>query len=102
MHGNILYLTLSLVILTMFIIWITPKVTKFIPAPLMAIIIITFIVIFGNLDVLRVGDMANISGNFPSFNIPEIPLEISSLKVILPYAFLQIIKQDIKKFGYKC
>ena len=53
--GASLYLTLGLVIVTMALIWLTPRLTKLIPAPLVAIGAVTAIVIGFNLDVQRVG-----------------------------------------------
>ncbi|MGB2492706.1 MAG: SulP family inorganic anion transporter, partial [Candidatus Puniceispirillum sp.] len=62
MAGSMLYMTLALVAITMAMIWITPKITKAIPAPLVAIVTVTLIVIIGDLEVFRVGDMASVAG----------------------------------------
>ena len=83
-----LIIMLLLVILTMFVIWITPKITKSIPAPLMGIGVVAFVVIFFGIDVPRVGDMASISGRFPDFYLPQVPLSIETLIIILPYALI--------------
>jgi SulP family sulfate permease len=88
MGGALLYQTIALVILTMFIIWMTPKITKMIPGPLVAIGIVTSLVIFGGVDVLRVGDMAIVAGGLPSFSIPDVPINFDMLKIISPYAFI--------------
>jgi SulP family sulfate permease len=88
MGGALLYQTIALVILTMFIIWMTPKITKMIPGPLVAIGIVTSLVIFGGVDVLRVGDMAIVAGGLPSFSIPDVPINFDMLKIIFPYAFI--------------
>jgi SulP family sulfate permease len=88
MEGAILYKTIALVILTMFIIWATPKVSNMIPAPLVAIGIVTLLVIFANIDVLRVGDMARVGGGLPIFSIPDVPISFEMLKIIFPYAFI--------------
>jgi len=88
MSGNLLYTTLALVGLTIAIIRYLPKFTKFIPAPLGAILIISFIVISLDLPSKNVGDLADISGSLPIFNIPEISYDFETLKIILPYAFI--------------
>ena len=62
MQGDMLINSIALVGLTMFIIWITPKLTKLVPGPLIAILIISIIVSFINLNVPLVGDLASISG----------------------------------------
>ena len=72
----------------MFIIWATPKVTKIIPGPLTAIIIISAFVIYFDVGVPVVGDLASISGNLPAFHIPIVPLELETLYIIGPYAII--------------
>ena len=70
--GSELMITLVLVGLTMVIIWLTPRITKLIPAPLAAIGGITALVILLDIDVTRVGDLANLSGGLPVFALPQI------------------------------
>ena len=72
----------------MVIIWLTPRITKLIPAPLVAIGGVTALVILLDIDVTRLGDLANLSGGLPVFALPQIPLSFESLLVILPYAFI--------------
>ena len=88
MSGQALYMMLGLVALTMAIIWATPKVTKFIPAPLAGIGIVAALVIGLGLDVPRVGDMASIKGGLPEFHIPSVPINLETLKIIFPYAVI--------------
>ena len=88
MSGLPLYMTVGLVILTMFIIWAAPKVIRSIPAPLMGILVVSVAVIGFNIDVPRVGDLASIKGGLPEFSIPNIPFTIDTLMVILPYSFI--------------
>ena len=86
--GSLLYATLGLVVLTMFLIWVAPKVTKFIPAPLLAIGITTAIVLGFDIDVPRIGDLASMAGGLPSFAIPSVPFTLETLFIILPYAVI--------------
>ena len=88
MSGPTLWLTLALVAGTMAIIWVAPKVTKAIPAPLAAIGIIAALVIFFDLPVPRVGDLATLKGGLPDFAIPDVPFTLETLKIIFPYAFI--------------
>ncbi len=88
MSGPTLWLTLGLVAGTMAIIWLTPKLTKAIPAPLAAIGIIATLVIFLDLPVPRVGDLASLKGELPTFAIPDVPFTLDTLKIIFPYAFI--------------
>ena len=87
-QGAPLFIMLALVGLTMFVIWALPKFTKVIPAPLAGILVTAIVVIALGLDVPRVGDLASIKGGFPTFHIPVVPLNLETLKIILPYAFI--------------
>ncbi|MBT5678996.1 MAG: SulP family inorganic anion transporter, partial [Marinovum sp.] len=88
LSGEPLYLMLGLVVLTMGIIWLMPRVTKVIPAPLAGIGIVAAVVIGFGLDVPRVGDLASIEGGLPLFHIPLVPLTLDTLEIILPYAVI--------------
>ncbi len=86
--GSTLYIFLGLVILTMFIIWLLPKLSRAIPASLVAILTVFGIVWLGGLNTKTVGDMASIQGGFPPFHIPGIRLNFETLKIISPYALI--------------
>ncbi len=88
LSGMPLYMMLGLVALTMAIIWVMPRITKFIPAPLAGIGIVAVIVIAMGLDVPRVGDLASIKGGLPPFHFPQVPLTWETLEIILPYAVI--------------
>lgn len=84
--GQTLYILLGLVALTMFIIWGLPRLTKAVPASLVAILTIFGMVLVFDIDTRTVGDIASIEGGFPPFHIPNIPWNIDTLLVIFPYA----------------
>lgn len=86
--GSNLFIILGLVVLTMLIIWLLPKLTKAVPASLVAILVVFAIVYFGGISTNTVGDLASISGGFPPFHIPELPFTFESLMIILPYSFI--------------
>ncbi|MCV2893022.1 SulP family inorganic anion transporter [Lentibacter sp. XHP0401] len=99
LSGTPLMMMLSLVALTMAIIWVMPKVTRFVPAPLAGIGIVAILVIALGLEVPRVGDLASIQGGFPSFHNPFgtgeglygtalAPLTLETFYIILPYAVI--------------
>ncbi len=68
------------------IIYILPRVTKAVPSPLVAIIVMTIIAITTGVGVKTVGDMGNLTSELPVFLIPEIPLNFETLKIIFPYS----------------
>jgi SulP family sulfate permease len=88
MEGEVLFHSIGLVGLTMYIIWMTPKITKLIPGPLVAILVISAIVFYTNIKIPLVGDLASISGDFPEFKIPLVPIEMETFLIILPYAII--------------
>jgi SulP family sulfate permease len=79
---------LGLVALTMAIIWLMPKITTLVPAPLAGIAVVAAIVIAFGVDVPRVGDLASIEGGLPLFQIPMVPLTFETLQIIFPYALV--------------
>ena len=86
MTGPTLYLMIGLVLLTMLIIWGLPKLTKMVPSSLVAILAVWGIVAAMGLDTRTVGDIASISGGFPPFHIPNLPLTFETFQIIFPYA----------------
>ncbi|MEL6591628.1 MAG: SulP family inorganic anion transporter, partial [Bacteroidota bacterium] len=84
--GSPLYMLLALVALTMLMIWGLPKISKAIPASLVAILTIFGIVVAFGIDTKTVGDIASIEGGFPPFHIPDIEWSLDTLILIFPYA----------------
>ncbi|MBZ9630392.1 SulP family inorganic anion transporter [Salegentibacter sp. LM13S] len=86
MQGAQLFLMLGLVLITMLIIWGLPKLTKAIPATLVAVLVTFGIVLAFGIETKTVGDIASIQGGFPPFHIPMVPLTLDTFLLILPYA----------------
>ena len=78
----------ALVALTMIIVKFFPKVSNAIPSGLVAIVVISAVVIGMDLDTKRVGDLADISGNLPSFALPTLHIDMDAVLMVLPYAVL--------------
>ncbi len=97
MSGATLYWMLAMVALTMFIIHFLPKLTRAIPASLVAIIAVTALVIFAGIPIPDVveymrsesGDpAATIAAGLPVFSIPLVPFNLETLRIIFPYALI--------------
>lgn len=86
--GTALYTMTALILSTIAIIFIVPKITKAIPASLIAIITIFAAVYFLGIDTKQVKDIASISGSLPSFHIPNFEFTLENLIVILPYGLI--------------
>mgnify|MGYP006139029801 CR=1 FL=1 len=88
LRGEELYMLVSLVLVTMLIIHLLPRFTKAIPSSLVAIAVVTGLVLGLDLNTKVVGDIASISGGLPSFHVPEVPFNLETLWIILPYAII--------------
>jgi SulP family sulfate permease len=84
--GTPFLITAGLVALTIATVVLIPKVTKKIPASLVAIGVVFLLVIGLNIDTKQVEDIASVSGSLPPFHIPQIPLTLETLQIIFPYA----------------
>lgn len=76
----------ALVALTLAIIYIVPRFTKAVPSTLIAIVVVTAIAIFWNVDVRTVGDLGTLKQELPIFLLPSIPLTFETLMIVLPYS----------------
>ena len=72
--GPALLLMAGLVALTMGIVYFLPRLTKAVPASLVAIVVVSALVIFGGLPTKAVGDIASIAGGLPTLHLPQVPL----------------------------
>ncbi|MGB5305458.1 MAG: SulP family inorganic anion transporter [Gammaproteobacteria bacterium] len=88
LSGEALMIFAGLTVLTMAIINYLPKLTGSFPAALAAIIAVSLLVFGLDLDTITVGDLASIKGGLPAFHIPAVPLNLETLTIILPYAFI--------------
>lgn len=88
LSGTPLYIMAGLVALTIAIIVLFPKITKKIPASLVAILVVFAVVFIFNIDTKQVVDIASVSGSLPSFHIPKIPFTWETFEVILPYGLI--------------
>ena len=88
LSGSPLFVMLGLVALTIGIVIGFPKITKAIPASLVAIMVV-FALVFGfGIQTKTVADIASVSGGFPPFHIPSIPLNLETFQLILPYGLI--------------
>src|SRR5574344_2903065 len=63
-----------------------PKIGKILPSPLVTIITLTLIVYFFGIDIRNVVDMGQLPDTLPIFLLPDIPLNLETLLIILPYS----------------
>ena len=83
---NVSWVTYVMVAGGLGIIYLFPYITKAVPSPLISIVVLTVISLFINADLRTVGDMGELPSTLPIFLLPDIPLNLETLFVILPYA----------------
>jgi len=86
--GMPLYTMLGLIGLTIIGVVVAPKITKHIPASLFGIVLTTLAVLVFGIDTKLVKDVAHVSGAFPTFAWPDVPMTLETLKIIAPYSFV--------------
>ena len=64
-----------------------PKIGKAIPSPLICIIVLSGLALFLGADMRTVSDLGQFPDTLPVFLLPEIPLNLETLQIILPYSF---------------
>ena len=80
------WITYPLVAAALAIIYLFPLLTRAIPSPLVTILVLTALVWALGMDVRTVGDMGALPDTLPVFLIPDIPLTLETLMIILPYS----------------
>ena len=63
-----------------------PKVGTVLPSPLVCIMTVTLVAIYFGIDIRTVGDMGSLPDTLPIFLLPDIPLNLETLQIILPYS----------------
>lgn len=63
-----------------------PKIGKAIPSPLICIIVLSGLALLLSADMRTVSDLGQFPDTLPVFLIPEIPLNLDTLQIILPYS----------------
>ncbi len=68
------------------IIYLFPYVNRVIPSPLVCIVVLTAVSLAAGLDLRTVGDMGALPDSLPVFLLPDVPLTLETLGIIVPYA----------------
>ncbi len=83
---NVGWETYAMVAAGLAIIYLFPRLTKAIPSPLVAIVILTIVSIYAGIKVNTVGDMGKLPSSLPAFGIPQVPFTLNTLRIIFPYS----------------
>lgn len=68
-----------------------PYITRSIPSPLVTIVVLTAVSLMLDLDIRTVGDMGELPDSLPVFLIPDVPLNLETLRIIFPYSMTLMV-----------
>ncbi|MFL4473342.1 SulP family inorganic anion transporter [Paeniglutamicibacter sp. MACA_103] len=83
---NVPWLVYPLLLLALLIVFGLPRITTRVPAPLVAIVVLTLITVLAAVTVPTVGDKGELPSSLPELFFPQVPLDFETFKVIAPYA----------------
>lgn len=93
-EGQALWIMIGLVALTMTILLVAPKIHRKAPGALIAIISVSLLVIFGQVDTetvltfMQANGSSGIETGLPSLALPSVPLTWKTVSFVMPYAFI--------------
>ena len=88
---NIPLIVYPLVAVGLAIMVLVPRLTTAVPAPLIAIVLVTIVVVVSGWKLPNVSDQGELPESLPSLFIPNVPLNLETLQIIAPYAFAMAI-----------
>lgn len=78
--------TYAMVTAGLAIIYLLPRITKAVPSPLVAILLLSALAIWTDAPVTSVGDVGQLPEGLPSLVLPDVPLTWETLQIILPFS----------------
>ncbi|WP_019348450.1 SulP family inorganic anion transporter, partial [Mycolicibacterium conceptionense] len=85
------WLVYPMVAVALVVIVALPKLSTAIPAPLVAIVILTAVTVGFGWSIPNVGDEGQLPSSLPSLLIPNVPFTLHTLGVIAPYALAMAV-----------
>jgi len=83
---NVPGLTYVMIAAGLAIIYLFPMLTRAVPSPLVCIIVLSAVTIYFGLDLRTVNDLGELPDSLPIFLLPDIPLTLETLLIILPHS----------------
>ncbi|MFG1925290.1 SulP family inorganic anion transporter [Cryptosporangium sp. NPDC048952] len=80
------WLVYPLVAVALGVIWLLPRLTTAVPAPLVAIVVLTLFTVVASVTVPTVGDEGALPDSLPTFGLPDVPWTLDTLTIVAPYA----------------
>ncbi len=85
------WLVYPLVAVGLAILFLMPRITKVVPAPLVAIVLLTAAVVVFGWSVPNVGDQGELPQSLPELFVPDVPLTLETLGIIGPFALAMAV-----------
>ena len=85
-NEGVTWVTYAMVVAGLAIIYLFPRLSKAVPSPLVAIVLLTAATVFWNAPVIHVGEMGELPSGLPMFHLPDVPLTWETLRIIAPYS----------------
>lgn len=79
-------MTYIFAIITLILVYVIPRFFKAIPAPLIAIVVMTIIALLSGVKLQTIGELGSMPSTLPTFLFPDIPLNLETLRIIFPYS----------------
>lgn len=79
-------MTYVFAIVTLILVYAIPRFFTAIPASLIAIVVMTGVALLSGVKLQSIGDLGTMPNSLPMFFLPDIPLNLETFKIILPYA----------------
>jgi SulP family sulfate permease len=83
---NVTWVVYAMTAAGLVIIYGFPYITRAVPSPLVCIVVLTGVAIGLGLDIRTVGDMGDLPDSLPTFLLPDVPLNLDTLRIVLPYS----------------
>ena len=88
MAGPELAVMAGIIVVTMAVIYLTPRLTKAVPSTLVGILVASVGCALLGIDTKTVGDLGSIAGGLPGFALPDVPWNLETLRIVFPYALV--------------
>ncbi|NNE12908.1 MAG: SulP family inorganic anion transporter, partial [Ilumatobacter sp.] len=85
--GSLVLANAAVIAIGLVVIYGLPRLTRAVPSPLVAIVAITAAAMMWGLELPTVGDMGELPSSLPWVALPDLPLGLETLAIILPVAF---------------
>lgn len=88
MAGPELAVMAGIIVVTMAVIYLTPRLTKAVPSTLVGILVASSGCALLGIETKTVGDLGSIAGGLPGFALPDVPWNLETLRIVFPYSLV--------------